>query len=67
MYLLIMWNWGGFASAICRAAPGLQAPDATDATMGWVSIVPRFHLLAGPWPLRFAEDGLESAHPEDLR
>jgi hypothetical protein len=34
--LLVMWNWGGFVSAICRAAPGLQAQDATDATMSWL-------------------------------
>ncbi|MGA2890760.1 MAG: outer membrane beta-barrel protein, partial [Terracidiphilus sp.] len=37
-----MWNWGGFASAISRAAPGPQALDAADVTMSWVSIVPRF-------------------------
>jgi len=65
--LFFMWNWGGFASAISRAAPGPQALDAADVTMSWVSIVPRFLWRAWPAPLRFAEDGLESAHLEDLR
>ena len=36
MYLSVMWNWGGFASAICRATPGLRAPGAADATMSWM-------------------------------
>ena len=36
LYVSVMWNWGGFASAICHAAPGLRAPDAADATMSWV-------------------------------
>ena len=33
MYLSVMWNWGGLASAIRRAAPGRQAPAATDITI----------------------------------
>jgi hypothetical protein len=36
MYLSVMWNWGGFASAICRAAIGRRVPDAADVTMSWL-------------------------------
>jgi hypothetical protein len=36
MYLSVMWNWGGFASAICRAALGRRVPAVADATMSWL-------------------------------
>jgi hypothetical protein len=36
MYLLVMWNWGGFASAICRAAPRRRETVDTDVTMSWL-------------------------------
>ena len=65
--VLVMWNWGGFASAICRAARGAQVPVAADVTMSWVSIVPRFHLCAWEALPRSGEDDLELVHLEDLR
>ena len=67
MYLSVMWNWGGFASAICRPATGRRVPAAADVTMSWVSIIPRFHLLAWPALSRFAGDDLVSAYPEGLQ
>ncbi len=36
IFISVMWNWGGFASAICRAAPGRRAPVAADVTMSWL-------------------------------
>ena len=67
MYLSVMWNWGGFASAICRAALGRRVPAVADATMSWFSIVPRFHWRAWRGPPRFEGDGLVSAHLQGLR
>jgi hypothetical protein len=67
MYLLVMWNWGGFASAICRATPRRRESADTDVTMSWVSIVGRFRLCAWSVPPRFEQDGLGSAHRGGLR
>ena len=67
IFISVMWNWGGFASAICRAAPGPQAPVAADVTMSWVSIVPCFLWRALPVLVLFAARDPESAHLEDLR
>jgi hypothetical protein len=36
MYLLVMWNWGGFASAICRATPRHRETVDTDVTISWL-------------------------------